>query len=25
ATQEDYKALEHKLTELKSSYYSLNK
>ena len=25
ATQEDYKALERKLTELKSSYYSLNK
>ncbi len=25
ATQEDYKALELKLTELKSSYYSLNK
>ena len=25
ATQDDYKALERKLSELKSSYYSLNK
>lgn len=25
ATQDDYKALEHKLSELKASFYSLNK
>ncbi|MEJ7192776.1 pathogenicity island protein, partial [Staphylococcus epidermidis] len=25
ATQDDYKALERKLSELKASYYSLNK